>query len=1273
MVAALQHDLLPRTLHVEERSEEVDWSAGAVSLLTEEVPWLRNGRPRRAGVSSFGVSGTNAHVIIEEASGADEPRHAEGGARADQHSPSDVVAWVLSARGAGALRAHAERLRSFVASEEGVDVGDVGFSLAGRSTLEDRAVVLGGERDQLLAGLGTVSTGQTAPNVIEGVASTAGRSVAFLFTGQGAQRMGMGRELYQTFPAFRSALEEVSSELDAHLGRPLLEVLFADEDSPDALLLDETMFAQASLFAVEVSLLRLLEAWGVRPDYLIGHSIGELTAAFAAGVFSLGDACKLVAARGRLMGALPSGGAMVAVQASEEEALESLAGYEGRAALAAVNGPAAIVLSGDEDAVSELADMWGHRGRKVKRLRVSHAFHSPRMEGMLADFEEVASGVLYASPSISVVSNLTGEPATDELCSPEYWVRHVRETVRFADGIGWLAERGVSSFLEIGPDGVLSAMATECLRRPAVAPDAIQPTVVPALKAGRAETLSLISALGELWVGGMPVDWATIFGESSTGSVALPTYPFQRERYWLAGSADTRSSSETGAAADTRQADAAGSGFWEAVEREDLAGLLDTLRVEDDEQRLSLSALLPSLSAWRRRSRVQSQVSSWSYQIQWKPLVADSTRTLSGRWLVVAASFEEDRWITALLGALGDRGAQVVPVQFGEVTDSREDLTVRLRDAVEQQSEAGGFDGVISLLAFDERHHHAYRSVPEGLMTTATLVQALGDADVRAPLWLLTRGAVSVSATDTIHSPTEAQAWGMGMVVGLEYPERWGGVIDLPETFDERVGSLLVGALAGVGGEDQLAIRGAGTFVRRVVRMPPHEDTTEDAWRSPTGTVLVTGGTGGLGRHVADWLARCGAEHLLLLSRRGIDAPGATELRDRLTDMGAQITITACDVADREQLAALIESLPQDRPLKMVVHAAGMACNGAIDSLTPEDFEQTLSAKAQGALNLDALTEDLDLSAFVLFSSIAGVFGSGFQAPYAAANAYLDALAAQRRARGKCATSVAWGPWEGEGMATQEGAGEALRRRGLERIAPQLAIEALQGALCRGETLVTVADIRWDTYARLFTSARSRPLIEDLPEVRATLAAGSGVDERVAGRVLRERVREMSAEERRRLLLELVGVEVARVMGNASLETTDSKRAFKELGFDSLMAVELHSRLSAATGIELPATLVFDYPTPIAVVECLLAELAEDGGSASASVESGLIGLERSLIALTDDAERRRVTVRLRTLLAGLDDSERGRERGAITVVEQMQSASDEEIFDFIDRQLGSP
>jgi polyketide synthase 12 len=580
MVMAMRHGLLPRTLHVDEPSREVDWSAGSVALLTEEVAWQAGGESRRAGVSSFGASGTNAHVILEEPpvledasrGAAVERGSAAGGV--ELASGLDVMPWVLSGRGEKALCAQAARLHTSLTDEPELPVGDVGVSLIGRPAFERRAVVLGRGREELLDGLGALAAGETGGNVVEGVVREAdGGELVLLFTGQGAQRVGMGRELYERFPLFREAFDEVCGQFDDLMGCSLRAVVFAGEGSPDAGLLDQTAFTQAGLFALEVALFRLVEGLGVRPDYLIGHSIGEIVAAFVAGVFSLEDVCRLVGARGRLMGELPQGGAMVAVRASESEALESLAGYEGRVALAGVNGPASVVLSGDAGAVSELAEVWVQRGRKVKRLSVSHAFHSPQMDGMLEEFRKVVERIAFSDPQIPVVSNVTGCLAgAGELCAAEYWVRHVRETVRFADGVRWLWGQGARSFVELGPEGVLSGMVEECLASVSAETDdesilagngdAAQTegkigghvsdkrtAVVSVLRGGRPEAQTLLSGLASLWVGGAQVDWGELFEGSGAVRTELPTYAFQRERFWLdagSGGGDVRAVGQMG-------------------------------------------------------------------------------------------------------------------------------------------------------------------------------------------------------------------------------------------------------------------------------------------------------------------------------------------------------------------------------------------------------------------------------------------------------------------------------------------------------------------------------------------------------------------------------------------------------------------------------------------------------------------------------------------------------------------------------------------------------
>ncbi|MEU6479266.1 beta-ketoacyl synthase N-terminal-like domain-containing protein [Streptomyces sp. NPDC047017] len=496
MVQALRAGVLPRSLHIDAPSPHVDWSAGAVELLTENRPWPAGDRPRRAAVSAFGISGTNVHVIIEEAPAA-EPAAAAAAA-----GPLPVIPWTLSGRTPAAVRAQAARLLAHARSHPGLDPADIGHSLATRRTsFPHRTGAVATDRDTLLAGLEAITEGKVTP-------SAAGGSLAFLFTGQGSQRAGMGRELYEAFPVFAGALDEVCAALDAHLERPLKDVMFGGEG------LDETGYTQPALFALEVALFRLLEAWGVRPDVLAGHSIGELAAAHVAGLWSLEDAALIVSARGRLMQRLPGGGAMAAVRATEEEVLPVLPDGTG---IAAVNGPMSVVVSGPEAGVDEVVRHFAATGRKTKKLAVSHAFHSPLMEPMLAEFEQVAAGLTYHETTIPLVSTLTGEAVLyEELSQPSYWVQHVRQAVRFADAVATLDAQGVGTFLELGPDAVLTAMADD-------------PRALPTLRRDRTEPQALVEALTRL----PSVDWAAYFGPGRR-PVDLPTYAFQHQHYWLA-------------------------------------------------------------------------------------------------------------------------------------------------------------------------------------------------------------------------------------------------------------------------------------------------------------------------------------------------------------------------------------------------------------------------------------------------------------------------------------------------------------------------------------------------------------------------------------------------------------------------------------------------------------------------------------------------------------------------------------------------------------------
>ncbi|PJJ06458.1 acyl transferase domain-containing protein [Streptomyces sp. 2333.5] len=1145
MVLALQHGILPQTLHVDEPSSHVDWSAGNVRLLTEAVGWPENGRPGRAAVSAFGVSGTNAHAVIEQAP-EPEPAPEEGqndGTAASVHLP--VVPWVLSARSDSALREQARRLLAHVEAHPGDDIRDLAHSLAStRAALEDRAVVLGSSRAELVAALDALARDAHAEGIVRGTART-GSKTAFLFAGQGAQRLGMGRKLYDTFPVFADAFDAVCAHFDGELGARLRDVVFGD----DAEALNRTGFTQPALFAVELALFRLVESFGVRPDFLVGHSIGELVAAHVAGVWSLEDACRLVAARGRLMQALPAGGAMVSLQAAEDEVLPLLEGQEQRVSIAAVNGPQSVVISGEESAVAEIAARFESEGRKVKRLQVSHAFHSPLMEPMLDEFRTVAESLVYAEPRIPVVSNLTGELATSqELTSPAYWVRHVREAVRFADGIQWLAEHEVIRYLEIGPDGTLTAMAQAC-------GEGAEQVAVPALRRDRSEAQHVVTALAQLHAHGAVLDWAALL--PGTRPVDLPTYPFQRQRYWLAA---TASEAEGVAAPALEGADAQ---LWDAIERGDSAALAGELAIAGD---ASWDEALTALSSWRRQRRERSVVDGWRYRVEWKPLAAQSGGVPDGRWLAVVAA--GDAYAEAVVEGLAACGVPLERVECAAGETDRDLLAARVREVAGAEPVAG----VLAVGAADA-------------VRTAVLVQALGDAGVGGRLWVVTQGAVAIGRSDAGPDPVQAAVWGVGRVAALEFPDRWGGLVDVPEAVDRRALDRLVGVLAD-GSEDQVAVRASGVFGRRLVHAPAG-DSSADGWQ-PRGTVLITGGTGALGARVARWVAERGADHVILTSRRGPAAPGASELEAELSDLGVRVTVAACDVADPDAVEALFSAHPVDA----VFHAAGVLDDGVLDALTPERFAAVMQAKAVSARNLHEATRGRDLSAFVLFSSFAGAIGAAGQANYAAANAYLDALAERRAAEGLPATSLAWGPWGEIGMASDASMAARMRRGGVSPLRPDLAVDAMANAIRSGTPGLVIADITWADFRSGFATVRPSPLIGDLPEIRTEIerADGTGGDDRRSE--LDRQLAGLEPAEQERVLTDLVRSYAAGVLHYAGTADVPPNRPFRDLGVDSLIAVELRNALSLACGIALSATVVFDYPTPTALAGFLRTRIA---------------------------------------------------------------------------------
>jgi acyl transferase domain-containing protein/acyl carrier protein len=1112
MVQALRHEHLPRTLHVDRPTAAVDWSSGRVSLLTEPVEWPRGEAPRRAAVSAFGVGGTNAHVILEETPAQPDlpARPAPGG-------------------------------------------------------------------------------------------------LAFLFTGQGSQRPGMGLALAREFPVFAEAFDEVCAELDRHLDRPLREVI-ADES------VHQTRYAQPALFAVEVALFRLVTSWGLRPDYLLGHSIGELTAAHVAGVFSLPDAARLVAARGRLMQALPAGGAMIALRATESEIAPLL---DDRVGIAAVNAPGSLVISGDEDAVLAIAE-----GRTATRLRVSHAFHSPLMDPMLAEFERVLAEVSFARPDIPIVINRTG--ALADPTTPDHWVRHVRECVRFADGLATLGRLGISTYLELGPGAALTTVVGECL------PEA---TAIPTLR--RDEARGPLDAASRL-----DIDWLAVL----RGAPRLDRTPhaFQHKRFWIdpptaavdgvhpllatavdlpdgslvcAGRISTRTHRWLADHAVHGTILLPGTAFLELAAWAGARVGCDTVEelvlhaplpvadvhvrlIVDPDRAVTISSRSGGEWITHATGRLSAGEGKRCHSASLPPGatpvdLAGAYRTLAEHGYEygplhrgLRAMWRSDKDLYAEVELPGDHAgftihpalldAALHPLALTALGDGvrvpfsfagarlrptrATTLRVRLTAAGEitLHDPAGAL--VASIDTFSARRAaRTHEAMFEQVWTTAelsgttpatvlrveetgwhTTASVLAEVQRRLTseerLAIVTTGAVAAGPDEDVPNLTTSGVWGLIRAAQAEHPGRY-SLIDLDG--HEASAHLLDAAIAA--GEPQLAIRAGVPLAPSLRRARPVENP-DPAW-NPDGTVLITGGTSGLGALIARHLVeRHGVRHLLLVSRRGGPAP----------DLDADVTVAAVDVADRGALAELLAEIPH--PLTAVIHSAGLLDDALLADLTPDRLESVLRPKL-AAWYLHELTRNLDLAAFVLFSSVAGVLGGPGQANYAAGNAFLDALAHHRHALGLPATSLAWGLWaQSSDLTGHLSAADVARlsRSGLAPLSTQDGLRLFDLALASTAPLLVPA--------RLHTPAQTAVTpLTDLSE---------------------------------RGVLDFVCAEIAAVLGHSRPADIDPDRPFTELGFDSLGAVQLRNKLAAATGLTLPTTLVFDHPNPAALAAHLRGRLA---------------------------------------------------------------------------------
>ncbi|WP_374213040.1 type I polyketide synthase [Crossiella sp. SN42] len=1196
MVQAMRHGVLPKSLNVSAPSSKVDWSQGAVQVLAEARDWPELDRPRRAAVSSFGVSGTNAHVILEQAPEVAEPVSANGSGLV---ASGGVVPWVLSAAVPAALRGQAARLAARVA--EDTEPADVGWSLATtRASLDHRAVVVAPSRQDAVAALGALAAEEPSPFAVTGQAVVDGRTV-FVFPGQGAQWVGMGAELLKASPVFAARLAEVAAALDPLTGWSLLDVISGGGE------LDRVDVVQPASFAMMVSLAAVWESAGVRPHAVIGHSQGEIAAACVSGALSLANAAKVVVLRSKAIAQGLAGlGGMLSVAAPAAEI--DVSRWADQVSVAAINGPSATVFAGEVAALEELAAWSEERGYRARMIPVDYASHSAHVDSLEAELREVLAGVVIGEGQVPWWSTVDSQWLDPAEVAGDYWFRNLRQTVRFEQAVRALAESGYAAFVEVSSHPVLTAAIQDTLDTLALNDTVVTGT----LRRDDGGADRLLLSLAQLHVHGVAVDWARLFLGAGARRIPLPTYAFQHENYW--------------AEPEQAVAGVADSAFWTAVEQGDASALAGSLGVDE----AALAPVLPGLTSWRRRHQEATAADEWSYRIGWEPLPTGPAE-LTGTWLVLAPA-NGDAPVNAVVDGLNTHGAKAI---------------VTTLDAIEATED---YAGVLSLLAWDERP-----------ADTLALVQTVERLGLAAPLWCLTSGAVAVTDPAEVTSAHQPELWGMGIVLGLDRPALWGGIVDLPERLDEAALGRLVAVLAGTDGEDQVAIRESAAFGRRLRRESLSGAT---AWQ-PRGTVLVTGGTGALGAHIARWAATNGAEHLVLLSRNGPDAAGVAELTAEINEIGARVSVRACDVADRDQLAAVLGDIPD---LTAVVHAAGVArTETPISEMPAAELNEIGQAKIEGARHLDELLRGHELDAFVLFSSGAATWGGSGQLAYAAANAYLDGLAHARRARGEAATAIAWGAWGGDSGMVDAEAAEQLRRMGLHTLDPERATRAMAQAAGTDAPHRILAHIDWSRFAPGYTLARVRPLLNGLPEVVELLApetsAAPGESE-FAGKLAG-----LTAAEQDKLLTELVQTEAAAVLGYRDGATIED-RAFKDIGFDSLTAVELRNRLNKRTGVRLPATAVFDHPRASALAKRIRTELGHTDSNSLEYVQAQLEKLEASLLQLPAEAvEQAKITARLHRLTARLTENLAG--TAPASVADTLESASAEDVLAFIDSELG--
>ena len=1232
LVLSLQHQTIPPHLHFDEPNPRISFHTSEgqalISVPTEPTPW--QAERRIGGVSSFGFSGTNAHVILEGSSFSASRKDA---AKRHQKGKESLQVFTLSGKTKEALHELAGRYEQYLGKSDDAfaDICLTANTRRTHFTVGERLALVAASKEEAREKLAAFIAGGEPMALFHGQVQESPPRIAFLFTGQGSQYVGMGRALYESHPTFREALDRCDEILQPYLKEPLLSILYPEELSSDnprtprrqayadagrdaksqRAKIDSTAYTQPALFALEYALAQLWKSWGIEPDVVMGHSVGEYVAACVAGVLSLEDGLKLIAERGRLMQALPTSpasplelggteggrGKMVAVLASEAEVLDVIAGYAadvpdfaGYVSLAAINGPRSVVVSGAGWAVQAIAEELTKQGIRTQNLQVSHAFHSPLMEPMLRSFARVARRVKYNAPAIPIISNVTGQLASEEMTSATYWVRHIRQPVRFADGMKSMAEEA-QIFIEIGPKPVLLGMARRVLAsegaslrvgEPAKSdnspsaignsPSAIgNPLWLPSLRPDREDRNwdSMLASVSELYVCGVPIKWEHIpvKRDSRPSAIILPTYPWQHERFWVDYTA--------------------------------LPTDLHKLNASPDASPTLLGKEWLIEMAWRQMplAAPPSPASPIPLPIACPELAEGLGGARGGRtWLILADTMGVGE---ALAQQLEEHGQRCVLLYYTNLTSLSE---------FERLFQENSFSGIVHLWSLDiPLLSQATLALEEGLNLGCRSLLSLMQAFLRsqkgpekASLRIVTQNATACRA----HSPTRplasgeevplaplsATLWGLGKVVALEHAEIWGGLLDLAHDASvEEKAAILFGELsAATVPAEEVAYRKGERYVARIVPAEAREDASPKGHAvKADGSYLITGGLGALGLRVTAFLAEQGAKQLVLTGRRGAAGVGeqAQAQLNALEEAGVKVMIVQADVSLEEDVVRMLDACP--KPLRGIIHAAGVLDDGILLRQSWQRFEKVMAAKVQGAWHLHQLSQEAhDLDFFVLFSSVASLLGSPGQANYAAANAFMDALAHYRQALGLPALSINWGPWAEEGMAAES----ASRRTDITPIAPEDGLQLLAHLLTRNKTQVGVLQADWSAFAPK-GGGKQWPLLTEITHLSKQKSEAGALNQ---PSILAQIEKASNPEA---LITAHVQEQVGKVL---RIEAPKQDIGFANMGLDSLMALELKSRLENSLNLSLPATLAFEYPTIKTLADYLSHELLGSARRSSA-------------------------------------------------------------------------